>query len=165
METQTMSRIPNIITQKHQHGAVLVVSLMVLLVLTLLGISSLDGSIMEEKMAANAQTANTTFQEAESAIRKTFRAEGLFNEEHRSAAVSKAHNDTAAARHRDHLTGASLTSSTELAYASEGRCYNCSDGFAMHNIEIIGTANVGAITNTITQGYRVGPLPRIDKPN
>jgi type IV pilus assembly protein PilX len=52
----------------HQKGAVLIVSLMLMLVMTLLSIASMSTSVMQEKMAANAQNTNRTFQAAESAI-------------------------------------------------------------------------------------------------
>ena len=56
-------------TQHAQHGSVLVVSLMILVVLTLLGISSMSGSIVEEKMAYNNRDYNLAFQAAETAMR------------------------------------------------------------------------------------------------
>ena len=49
-----------------QKGAVLIVSLVVLLVVTLLGVAGMNSSLMQEKMAANAQNSNRTFQAAES---------------------------------------------------------------------------------------------------
>jgi len=52
----------------HQKGAVLIVSLMLMLVMTLLSIASMSTSVMQEKMAANAQNTNRTFQAAETAI-------------------------------------------------------------------------------------------------
>ncbi len=51
----------------NQNGAVLVVSLIVLLVLTLLGVAGMNSSMMQERMAANAQHSNRAFQAAESA--------------------------------------------------------------------------------------------------
>lgn len=51
-----------------QQGAVLVVSLIILVVMTLIGIASMSTSLMQEKMASNAQNTNITFQAAESAI-------------------------------------------------------------------------------------------------
>jgi len=50
-----------------QAGAVLVVSLVVLLVLTLLGVAGMNSAMMQERMAANAQNSNKAFQAAESA--------------------------------------------------------------------------------------------------
>lgn len=55
---------------KRQHGAVLVVSLVILLVLTLLGISSMQGSGLQEKMAGNLHDMNIAFQRAEGALRE-----------------------------------------------------------------------------------------------
>jgi len=52
----------------HQRGAVLIVSLVVLLVLTLIGVAGMNSSVMQERMAVNAQNANRTFQAAESMV-------------------------------------------------------------------------------------------------
>lgn len=49
-------------------GAALVMALVFLLVLTLLGISSLNTSALQEKMAGNVQDRNYAFQAAESAL-------------------------------------------------------------------------------------------------
>lgn len=52
-----------------QRGAALFVGLMLLLVLTLLGLSSSNASIMQERMAGNLQDRNLAFQRAEGALR------------------------------------------------------------------------------------------------
>ena len=57
-----------------QSGAALIVSLMILLVLTVLGVSSLSGTNLEERMAQNFQHSAMAFQASESAINKVFRA-------------------------------------------------------------------------------------------
>tara|TARA_R110001592_G_scaffold57300_1_gene174215 strand:- start:2552 stop:3025 length:474 start_codon:yes stop_codon:yes gene_type:complete len=49
-----------------ERGAVLIVSLVILLVLTLIGIAGMNTSIMQERMAVNAQNSNRAFQTAES---------------------------------------------------------------------------------------------------
>ena len=54
---------------KNQQGIVLVVALLILLVMTILGISMLSSSTMEERMASNIQAQQVTFQAAESCIR------------------------------------------------------------------------------------------------
>ncbi len=51
-----------------ERGAVLVVSLIVLLVVTLLGVAGMNSSLLQERMAANAQNSNRAFQGAESAV-------------------------------------------------------------------------------------------------
>ncbi|WP_421861825.1 pilus assembly PilX family protein [Motiliproteus sp.] len=64
-----MSRIPNHRPYRmRQQGVVLVVCLLVIVVVTLIAATSTKTSSFEEKMAANAQTYNRTFQAAESAV-------------------------------------------------------------------------------------------------
>jgi type IV pilus assembly protein PilX len=52
-----------------QIGAVLVISLLILLVLTILGMSAMGTAGLEEKMAGNARAKDLSFQAAESALR------------------------------------------------------------------------------------------------
>ncbi|VAX10058.1 Type IV fimbrial biogenesis protein PilX [hydrothermal vent metagenome] len=52
-----------------QQGVALVVSLILLLVMTLLGLSSMQATILEEKMAGNFKNRNMSLQAAESALR------------------------------------------------------------------------------------------------
>ncbi|WP_421858084.1 pilus assembly PilX family protein [Marinobacter salarius] len=54
--------------KKGQKGAVLVISLVLLLVLTLMGVAGMNSSTMQERMAANAQNSNRAFQGAESSV-------------------------------------------------------------------------------------------------
>ncbi|MEN8177072.1 MAG: PilX N-terminal domain-containing pilus assembly protein [Pseudomonadota bacterium] len=54
---------------KAQQGSVLVISLILLLVMTLLGLSSMQTSVMEEMMAGNTKDQNLAFQSAEAALR------------------------------------------------------------------------------------------------
>ena len=50
-------------------GSVLVISLIILLVLTLLGIGGMNTTIMQEKMVGNARERERAFQAAEAALR------------------------------------------------------------------------------------------------
>ena len=52
-----------------QHGSALIVTLSILLILTLLGISAMSTSTLQERMAGNARDAEVAFESAESAIR------------------------------------------------------------------------------------------------
>lgn len=54
---------------KNQQGAVLIVSLIMLLLLTILAVSSMSTTIMEEKVTGNFKDKNTAFQSAEAALR------------------------------------------------------------------------------------------------
>lgn len=53
----------------HQSGAVLVISLIMLLLLTLIGTTGVQSSSLEEKMAGNMRQRNLAFQAAEAALR------------------------------------------------------------------------------------------------
>lgn len=53
---------------KSQHGIVLVVSLLILLVLSIIGISAISNTSMEERMSNNFQQSMMAFQASESAI-------------------------------------------------------------------------------------------------
>ena len=53
-----------------QGGVVLVVSLILLMVVTLIAVSSMRGTMLEEKMAGNSLDRNVAFQSTESAIRE-----------------------------------------------------------------------------------------------
>lgn len=53
-----------------QHGAALIVVLILLLVMTLLGLASLRGTIMEERMSSNMYDRSLAFQAAEAALRE-----------------------------------------------------------------------------------------------
>ena len=54
---------------KKERGAVMITALMILLLMTVFGISTMDTNILEEKMAGNMRDRNTAFQAAESALR------------------------------------------------------------------------------------------------
>ena len=56
-----------------QRGAALIISLVVLLVITVIGLASMNTSILQERMSANAQNARQAFFAAESASQDLFR--------------------------------------------------------------------------------------------
>ncbi len=140
--------------KNQQHGAVLIISLLILLVLTLIGVSSMNGSVMEEKMASNSQTATATFQKAESSIQQAFVtaqlnppgavADAIAN----VAAVDRSSNGITSSSQLNNPPGSTVT---PLVNSSAGL-------FVARRIEIIGRANIGDISNTNIRGYRVFPL-------
>ena len=56
------------INSKKQHGSVLILSLVILSVLTLIGVSSMSSSSLQEKMAGNFRDRELAFQAAEAAL-------------------------------------------------------------------------------------------------
>ena len=65
-----MSRFPNPGAPCQERGAALIVVLILLLVMTLLGLASLRGTLMEERMSANMYDRSIGFQAAEAALRE-----------------------------------------------------------------------------------------------
>jgi len=55
--------------QKRQSGVALFISLVLLLILTVLGLSSVQTTSLQERMARNARDTNLAFQAAESAVK------------------------------------------------------------------------------------------------
>ncbi|WP_144780002.1 pilus assembly PilX family protein [Marinobacter maritimus] len=56
-----------------QRGAALIISLVILLVITVIGLASMNTSILQERMSANAQNARQAFLSAEAASQDLFR--------------------------------------------------------------------------------------------
>lgn len=60
----------NFTSRQRERGAVLIVSLIILLIVTMIAVSSMQGTVLEEKMAGNTRDRNVAFQTAESAVRE-----------------------------------------------------------------------------------------------
>lgn len=58
------------IKRKRQKGAVLIVSMLLLIIMTLLGLSSMRNTTLEEKMAGNSRDIQLAFNAAEAALRQ-----------------------------------------------------------------------------------------------
>ncbi|MDP5240137.1 PilX N-terminal domain-containing pilus assembly protein [Uliginosibacterium sp. 31-16] len=61
--------------QRKERGAALLVGLIVLLLLTMLGITAMRTSTLEERMAGNMRDSNIAFQSAEGALREAFKTD------------------------------------------------------------------------------------------
>lgn len=59
----------NPLSARRQSGAALIVSLILLLIMTLIGVTAMRGTILEERMAGGMQDQNRAFQAAEAALR------------------------------------------------------------------------------------------------
>lgn len=68
MQIQTIGPAP--ISAVRQRGATLVVALIILVVMTLLGVTSMQSATMQERMAGNVRDMNVAFQAAEAALRE-----------------------------------------------------------------------------------------------
>ena len=66
---RNMRTQPSFTKQKHQKGAILVFCLIFLTVLTMMGVSSMESTTLEERMSGNMRDYTIAFQSAESAIK------------------------------------------------------------------------------------------------
>lgn len=112
-------------TSRHsQHGAVLIVSLLILLVLTIVGVSGLNNTSMEERMSHNFQHAMLAFQGAESANEVIIERSNLANDTANNPllmAVTAGLDDTSTVVDQDmdpdnFLGGASLATSSTVSW-------------------------------------------------
>lgn len=71
-----MSGLDRIQTQK---GTALIMSMVILLILTILGMAALGTSSLEQKMAGNTQEQNRAFQAAESGLARALNSADSFN--------------------------------------------------------------------------------------
>ena len=60
----------NVVIKKKQSGVALIVSLIMLLLMTLLGVTAVKTSLIEEKMAGNSRDVTLAFQAGETALRE-----------------------------------------------------------------------------------------------
>ncbi len=125
-----------------QQGVVLIISLLILLVLTMIGISAISNTSMEERMSNNFQQSMMAFQASESAISKT-----IMNGDETDPAYSAAYDangksadpllnalnagiktttttTTYNADPGNHLRGAALATTTTISYQSDMVCPN-----------------------------------------
>lgn len=56
--------------RKHQNGAVLIVSLLILVLLTLLGLTAIQAGTVQERIVGNTRNLDVAFQAAEAALRE-----------------------------------------------------------------------------------------------
>ena len=156
------------------------VSLMILLIMTIIGVSAISSTNLEERMAQNYQNVAITFEAAESAINKVIDAANPGGTGTNSnpfydsatdpivAAVNKGIGDTTTVVNDDmdpygHLVNATLTTSSTVVYNGTGNCPGMSIGTIIcHYFDISTNASMAEVNSNTThvQGvYRPAPSP------
>ncbi|MDZ4263377.1 MAG: PilX N-terminal domain-containing pilus assembly protein [Pseudomonadota bacterium] len=126
--------------KKSQQGVVLIVSLLILLVMTMIGISALSNTSMEERMSNNFQQSMIAFQASESAIAQTIMkgdevspsyskvrdTNGISADPLLSALDAGLNTTTTTLTYNgdpgSHLRGATLSTVTTVSYQGENVC-------------------------------------------
>ena len=147
--------------QYRQNGSVLIVSLIILLVMTVLGLAASGGANMELRMAGNNEHINTTLQAAESAVEATITDVNLLGQALNSATPIS--QDIRLDSNYD-AANQPVNSTAKISYVGQGNMDGYSLGinqsnFVAHNFEVIGTGSMqGNVTSVTSQGvYRVAP--------
>lgn len=137
---------------QQQRGMVLVLGLIMLLVITVLGVSALSTSNLEQRMAVNAQHSGVTFQAAESAILQTMNDTALLTQAVNSGSAITTSYSTLAPN---------VSASTELTSGSPTYQPGTSFKIGAYPFDIRGTATMSAVnaTSEHLQGVRrMAPL-------
>jgi len=83
-----MPRIPRDPAARRERGAALIVALLFLVILAMLGVSSMSNTALEEKMAGNSRDQNIALQATEAALRDAERDIGNLNPAYRVVTVA-----------------------------------------------------------------------------
>ncbi|WP_283181724.1 pilus assembly PilX family protein [Pseudomonas svalbardensis] len=129
-----------------QRGMALLVSLVFLLLLTLIGLSSMQNATLQEKMAASVTLRNQSFQGAESALRV---GESAVQLDTFSLPVCSGTTQCAPPAESSTITGASFNSTSGVTWIASGSGF-----YGVQNIGTTLTA-VNVPSNTSTTLYRV----------
>lgn len=153
--------------QSRQQGAALIVSLMLLVVLAIIGITGMSNTSMEERMSQNFEHSNIVFQAAESGISKVVLLSNAgnlnptdfpFYDENTDPMITAKNaglNDTSTVKTYNmdpngELGGASLSTSVTVSYIGPVTCQDMSlgvGGFTCDGFNLTSTATLDA-TNT-----------------
>ncbi|KDD70904.1 type IV pilus assembly protein PilX [Pseudomonas sp. BT76 TE3572] len=134
------------VTPHAQRGMALLVSLVFLLLLTLIGLSSMQNATLQEKMAASVTLRNQSFQGAESALRV---GESAVQLETYSLPVCSGTTQCAPPAESSTITGAGFNSTSGVTWIASGSGF-----YGVQNIGTTLTA-VNVPSNTSTTLYRV----------
>jgi type II secretory pathway pseudopilin PulG len=146
------------LTLHKQSGAVLVVSLVILTVLTLIGVASMSGSTLELKIASNSQQHDTAFQAAQNIIEILASTSPLNTIDYQIFQT-----DPTAADFEQNLTYAAIDGPVANATVSYSGCKpgigsSLEEGkglvYNFFRARATGTTSTGSSTSAQTQGVR-----------
>ena len=155
------SRLPT----NRQHGAALIIALIILLVLTVMGVSGLRHAGLEGNMAYNTQVKSATFQAAETALGGVALNQGtVLNDAVNAGTAGSVNSDYSALTNPPGATQ-HVTANVNTAYVgwlrAPGYSLKESTGFAQFNFELTATGamvNASAESRHLQGAAKVGPM-------
>ncbi len=142
-----MSRQIQINTAHNQKGIVLIVCLIILVVMTVLGVSTMTSSTLQERMASNSQSMMTTFQATESAVANTLADGTIFS------TIISTGNGVTGTYTLGNLTASTTTTVTGPSEIVEGYSLGSFVAYPFDVVSASSQASTGARTQ-ITQGVK-----------
>jgi type IV pilus assembly protein PilX len=156
----------NNINIKNQSGAVLITALIMLVILTMLGLSSMTTTTMEERMAANSQEINRAFQAASSGLELVFSDEEAFNTSNTKDLDGTANDNyfksnTTVGGDSSDSNAYSATTTYNAVFlqqtaAPRGSGYDSTFAFYYFDLSASGATASGASTSLHSGSYQVG---------
>lgn len=143
---------------RKQQGSALVISLLILLVLTIIGVTALNSTVMEEQMSSNFQTGNTAYQAAESAVNRAFTmiaTDGMGTLVDQAMAAAPANQNpptipaitmTGSSAGADPNAANQTTISATVTYHGPGMAEGC--GGMICTAHVVRVAGTGTVNNT-----------------
>lgn len=161
-----MIKTINNINIKKQNGAVLITALIMLIILTMLGLSSMTTTTMEERMAGNSQEINRAFQAASSGLELVFSDEDAFNTTNTKALDGTANDtyfksDTTVGGDSSNASAYSATTEYNAVFlqqvsAPRGSGWDSTFAFYYFDLSAAGSTNSGASSSLHAGAYQVG---------
>ena len=135
---------------RQQAGTALMVSLLILLVMTIISVTALKNTMLDENMARNVENKTVAFQGADSAVTRTLELlredEEIANAALLAADNEDASNPTEIFPDIQLTTTKQVTNNVEIAYDDKmnprGSCANYDCPFIAHGFNIMATASV-----------------------
>ena len=149
-------------TPDNQQGAVLITALVFLVIMTLLALSAMNTTTLEEKMAANSQEINRAFQASETGLDIMMSDTAAFDTRYTVDQDGTGSTSDFAATYSIGAYGATLTAnSVYLQETTPGRSAEASAAniVAHHHFKLTGNVVTGSgVTSTVNGGvYWAGP--------
>ncbi len=144
---------------KQQSGAVLMTALVLLVIMTMLAITSMSTSTLEEKMAANSQDINRSFQTAETGLELVFTDENAFNTSNTTVSDGTANDIYTPAASTVGSYGASVTYNAVMLQAARpprNSGWDTSNAFYHFDLEATSITLAGSTSTVHGGAYQIG---------
>ena len=144
---------------KEQTGAVLMTALILLVIMTMLGITSMSTSTLEEKMAANSQDINRSFQAAETGLEMVFSDENAFNTSNTTDTDGTANDLYTPSATTVGSYGASVTYNAymlQMARPPRNSGWDSSNAYYHFDLNATSTTASGSTTTVHGGAYQIG---------